>query len=320
MKHLLRQIIPTILLLTSSVVYAEVPVVDAASVDEPIAATSPEPTRVTTDQPNNSGSVGDRLSRLERQMASRNEVDLLSQVQQLQKQVQQLSGQLEVQSHDLKQLQDLQKQQYQDLDQRLNKPSAANDPVAKSDSATASTDKLPKAVKGMKTAANKTAVDAAETKSATVSATDSVMNLPDSTAKNEGASGSDQLQEEKAYQSAYDQLRNRKYKEAKTSLQKFVKKYPSGSYATNAHYWLGELYLLQSQPDQAISEFKTVLKGNPSKAKLADANLKIGFAYYDKGQLPQARTQLQMVKKQYPGTLAAQMANERLQQMQKESV
>lgn len=314
MTYFLRSILPAILLAMSSIVYAEVPVVDAVSADDGVASSSD--TTKSTPAQTTTGNVSDRVSRLERQMASRNDVDLLSQVQQQQKQIEELRGQLEVQSHDLKQLQDLQKQQYQDLDQRVSKTSAAAESAAKADVASAdkAISKPAKATTKVATAAKGAGEVSEAAKASTVSANDSVMNLPD-TATNKEQTGSDQLQEEKAYQTAYDQLRNRKYKEAKSSLQKFVKKYPTGSYATNAHYWLGELYLLQSQPDLAITEFKTVLKGNPSKAKLADANLKIGFAYCDKGQTQQAKTQLQMVKKQYPGTLAAQMATERLQQL-----
>lgn len=294
-------VLASLLLLSSCAVYAEdVPVVDATA-DE-------GSTTIVESSSNNTSSLSieQRVKKLEKQQAARSEVDLLSQVQQLQQQVQELRGQLEQQTHDIKQMQEQQRAQYQDIDQRLAKSGKA---------ATADASAVTTSSSNKSTPSSTTTTTTSST--GVVSATDAVMNLPDGV--NAGnKNGSDLVQEEKAYQTAYDLLRAKKYNEAKVALQKFVKKYPNSSYSVNAHYWLGELNLLQNHPDAAISEFNKVLKGNPTKSKLADATLKIGFAYYDKGEWAQARTQLQSVTQDYPGTTAAQMATARLQQMKQE--
>ena len=59
-------------------------------------------------------------------------------------------------------------------------------------------------------------------------------------------------EEQQIYQTAYNLIKAKKYNEAVTALQKMLQKYPSGQFASNAHYWLGELYGLMGKNDQAL--------------------------------------------------------------------
>lgn len=276
-------------------VYAEdVPVFDATQESETDAAaidtsSSTQETASTT----STKSLDERVADLERKLANRSQVDLLAQIQKLEQQVQELRGQLEVQSHDLQVVQDQQRTQYQDLDKRLAKKT--------SDKIVTTEDKD----------ADTTVAVNTQKKSDTATDADS----SNDEASNNDDTASQAQKQQQAYQVGYNFLKQRKYDKAKKSFQNFLKTYPKGTAAVNAHYWLGEIALLQSHPDEAISEFTKVVKNNPDKVKLAEAMLKIGFAYYDKNQLSQARDQLNKVKKQFPGSSAAQLAATRLKEM-----
>ncbi len=115
---------------------AEVPVEDAVQVDAPSSVTVTKPVL----------SQEQRLGLLEQQVNNLVQMGAISQVKLLQQQVQDLRGQVEMQAHDIKTLQDQLKVQYQDIDQRLStgskpaaKPVATAAPVAAKPSAGAAT-------------------------------------------------------------------------------------------------------------------------------------------------------------------------------------
>src|SRR3990167_1943820 len=65
-------------------------------------------------------SMDQRVAKLENQMNNLANMNVAAQIDQLQQQLQQLQGQLQVAQHDLKTLDEQQRNFYQDLDQRLN--------------------------------------------------------------------------------------------------------------------------------------------------------------------------------------------------------
>src|SRR3990167_6008537 len=81
-------------------------------------------------------SMDQRVAKLENQINNLANMNVSSQIDQLQQQLQQLQGQLQVAQHDLKTLDEQQRNFYQDLDQRLNNLKALvdndNTPVSNS--------------------------------------------------------------------------------------------------------------------------------------------------------------------------------------------
>ena len=115
-----------------------------------------------------------------------------------------------------------------------------------------------------------------------------------------------------AYQKAFNLLKAKDYPRAVPKFQNFLSKYPHGHYAANAHFWLGEVYLLQGQPDLAQTEYRKIITDFPNSDKLSMAQLKLGFAYQDQGNKAKARAQYQKVIKLYPHTPAANLAQQKL--------
>ena len=215
-------------------------------------------------------------------------VTLLNKIQGLQQEIQELRGQLEVQAHDLKLLQQQQLAFYKDLDARLrNEPSKTAKTTPAADM-TIGQPELP----------------------STAAATPVISPPP---ANN--TSHINPADEQISYLAAYELVKNKKYDDALVAMQNFVNKYPQGGYTSNAQYWLGELYLLKKDYPAAIQHFETVLQQFPSSNKLAASQLKLGYALAAAGRKEEAIARLQKVISDYPNTNTAQLAKAKLESL-----
>lgn len=215
---------------------------------------------------------------------------LLDKVQGLQQEVQELRGQLEVQAHDLKLLQQQQLAFYKDLDARL--PTHAG--AAKSAAATP----LPI---GVPTPQSPSALptDKQQTQAVVAPVTNH-------------AARTNPADEQISYLAAYELVKNKRFDEGLAAMQKFVSQYPQGGYTANAQYWLGELYMVKKSYPEAIEHFEIVLQQFPSSTKSAASMLKIGYALAASGKKEEAMQRLQQVVKNYPDTNTAQLAKAKL--------
>ena len=118
--------------------------------------------------------------------------------------------------------------------------------------------------------------------------------------------------EEPAYQAAYNYVKARNFPAAVEAFQKFLARFPLGAYAPNAHYWLGELYLVITppEPELARQSFKLLLDQYPDNPKVPDALYKLGKVHFLKGNRERSRAYLDQVIAEYPGHPAAQLARD----------
>lgn len=216
---------------------------------------------------------------------------LLDKIQGLQQDIQELRGQLEVQAHDLKLLQEQQLSFYKDLDARLR-----GAPV-KAVTNSPPTD-LNMNVKPI-------APPPQTTEQTSLSATPPILPVVDVARGNPA-------DEQISYLAAYELVKNKHFDEAISAMQSFVTKYPHGGYTANAQYWLGELYMVKNNYPQAIEHFNVVLQSFPSSSKCAASLLKIGYALAASGKTAEARIKLQEVVKNYPDTTTAHLASKKL--------
>jgi len=275
-----------------------------------------------------------RVAILEKQAA--NMTQMLSQMNSLRQQIQDLQGQLDTQTHNVQVLQDQVRNQYKDLDKRLGQSSG-------SDASTADTSKASKKDSVSKNDASSDSTTTAANSDDTTTASNTDKTSDDTTASNTDKTSDDTTanaddagsadktktaaiappsdhviansKDQAAYQAAFNLLKDKKYDDATTAFQTFLTKYPNSKSLVNARYWLGQLYLLQGQPDKAIGQFKTILKANAKGTKAPDAMVQLGLAYYAKGDLAQAKAQLTKVQQTFPDSPAANLAKTRLQQI-----
>lgn len=101
------------------------------------------------------------------------------------------------------------------------------------------------------------------------------------------------------YQKAYELIKQRKFEMARDAFIEFNEKHSGSSYEPNAHYWLGELYIIEGNYVKAKSEFQVILKSYPTHAKHPEALYKIATVNYELGDRTTAKLQMQQLIDQY---------------------
>lgn len=228
--------------------------------------------------------------------------ELLDKLHGMQQEIQELRGQLEVQSHELKLLKQQQLAFYKDLDARIQQ-----DPRKQTQ---ASINKTPENSVGLSIESTPLSNPENKITSSVQTKNDVVVEHPTNS-----TSRANPAEEQISYLAAYELVKNKQFDKALLSMQSFVNKYPSGGYTANAHYWLGELYLVKNNYKNAIEHFDIVLKQFPSSTKAAASTLKIGYALAASGKVEEARMRLQQVMKNYPDTPTAQLAVTKLESL-----
>ncbi len=118
--------------------------------------------------------------------------------------------------------------------------------------------------------------------------------------------------EANSYLAAYDLLKKRQIDQAAAAFREHLVNYPQGKYAANAHYWLGEIYLLKNDLEAARQWFTKLLDGFQGHRKVPDAKFKLGKVYDLMGDKVKARALLEEVAAS--GTDASRLAKSYLQQ------
>jgi tol-pal system protein YbgF len=120
--------------------------------------------------------------------------------------------------------------------------------------------------------------------------------------------------EREAYQSAYGLVRERQFEAAVDAFNTFLASYPFGRFAPNAHYWLGELYLVIEpvDPESARQNFQLLLDQYPNDRKVPDALYKLGRVHALKGNVDRSKEYLNKVIADYGAEQhpAAQLAKD----------
>lgn len=223
--------------------------------------------------------------------ASQGATNIYLQLQEMLYEVRELRGMVEELNHEVQRLRQRQIDDYQDLDSRLSGvPMTASTSDAESlpSATTEELDPLSGAATG----------DIGEQPAAT----------PPVLAGGPGASEGTELD---SYSAAYDLLKDRRIDESTSAFLAHLERYPRGQYAANAHYWLGEIHLLQNDLSAAETSFATVVNDFAGDRKVPDALFKLGRVYHLQGQNDKARAALTRVAA--TNTSAAALARAYLQ-------
>ncbi|MDF2180701.1 tol-pal system protein YbgF [Neptuniibacter sp. CAU 1671] len=213
---------------------------------------------------------------------------LLMLIQQLQDEVRSLRGQVEQQSYRLKQMEQEQLDRYRDLDRRVSVLLSAN------------------ADAGLPPPAEPVFSD---TQSAGTSANSAAPSSADATSVT-AAQPAPTEDDMRAYREAFALVRDKSYGPAIAAFNAFVQQYPQSPRLANAHYWLGEVYLVQQNVEAARDAFTTVLNSFPQSSKAPDSAYKLATVYEKLGDPARSSQYLDLVLKQYPDSAAARLAKE----------
>jgi len=240
--------------------------------------------------------------------------DLVYQVQDLLEEVRQLRGQVEAQQREIENLQRRQRDQYLDLDQRLQALGRGADSSVREQADSGSPDgNSPEqdrpAVRPVTPSADRPEVRAP------IDARTEVTTLPESRQDGPRELETPGEDEQAAYDQAFRALRETRYADAAEGFAEFLDQYPDSSYAPNAQYWMSETYYVTRDFETALRFFNQLLDRYPGSSKQGDALLKIGFSHYELRQWNEARAALEQVRSEYPDTTLARLAEGRLRDM-----
>ncbi|MEP4486721.1 MAG: tol-pal system protein YbgF [Halioglobus sp.] len=210
--------------------------------------------------------------------------NMLLQLQQLQQEVMLLNGKVEEQANELRRLKEQSLERYVDLDKRVSAMSSG----------------------------------AAVAAPAAGSASGNAGNATPSGSAAGNSQVAEQPGEGDAYRAAYALVRSQQFDQAVPAFKQFLQNYPAGRYAPNAHYWLGELYLViqPADPESARQSFKLLIDQYPDNTKVPDALYKLGRVHFMKGNRERAREYFDRVISQYGSTdsSAAKLAQDFIDQ------
>ena len=210
-------------------------------------------------------------------------------VGELQDELRQLLGQVEELNYNLERLKQDQKQRYLDLDRRIVSLSTPP-PVTDETQASSAVNQI------IQTSGASTQVDG-------VTAVERAIVIQETY---------DPEIEKAAYKAAFGLIRERQFDASIEALLVFLNDFPQGSLVGNAHYWIGEVHMVQGDTSLAIQSFEYVIREFPDNRKIPLALYKAGVAYQNLGDIDKANKLLQRVLQEYPGSSVSRLAYERL--------
>ncbi|TNE58769.1 MAG: tol-pal system protein YbgF [Alphaproteobacteria bacterium] len=102
------------------------------------------------------------------------------------------------------------------------------------------------------------------------------------------------------YDAALALLRSGDYVRAEAAMKAFVAEHKDSEFASNAQYWLGEVYYTQGRYKDAAEAFLGGVKAYPNGSKAADSMLKLGMSLAALGQTKEACTTFTEITRRYP--------------------
>lgn len=243
--------------------------------------------------------------------------ELVFQMQQLMEEIRELRGLVESQGRELENLRRRQRDQYLDLDQRLqalgqggglSMPSPAvrsDDDSDLLDERRAPTRPEPETIISGDVPDVRTPIDAQS----------EITPLAAGAVRPARDLGTPTEAEQAAYDRAFRALREQRFADAAEGFSRFLDEYPDSAYAPNALYWLAETYYVTRDFETALRFFTQLRQRYPGSNKDGDALLKIGFSHFELRQWTESRAALEQVRTDHAGTTLARLAETRLRDM-----
>ncbi|SFX49486.1 tol-pal system protein YbgF [Marinospirillum alkaliphilum] len=212
------------------------------------------------------------------------------QMEQLQQELATLRNRVEQQERALSRMQEEQRNRYVDLDERAQEHSRR-------------LNQLEQARPAAQPATPRTPAQPATTNNPAPA------SQPPAAVLGQGDAGSDR----DAYARAYELVPARRFDEAVTAFQNFIRQHPESRLVGNAYYWIGEIYMAQNRTQDAEKMFDAVVRRYPDSFKIADSKYKLGLIYARYGDERKARETMEAIVRDHPREPAADLARAYLQ-------
>jgi tol-pal system protein YbgF len=247
-----------------------------------------------------------RMIKLDEALNSQPLLDLHNQIEALRLELNKLQGQIEVLGNENELTQKRQKDFYIDLDDRLRRLEQRDETRTSESAGLGDSHGHPAETAGV--VAEIDGSDEAPHGGGAVAPPVAVSNGPGS---NSGITSPDSG-ENQAYEAAYNLFKAAKYKDAVSQFSKFIKNYPSSSFAPSAQYWIGNSYYALRDFKNATTAQEKLLSNYPDSGKAPDAMLNIASSQLETNKKTAAKKTLETLIAKYPGSDAAEKAKRRL--------
>ncbi|WP_075879329.1 tol-pal system protein YbgF [Vreelandella massiliensis] len=212
---------------------------------------------------------------------------LFNQVQEHQREIQELRGALEELRHEFERMTRQSQQRYIDLEDRLTQLETERASSAPSEEESA--EPAPE---------SRVEPEAAEQVAAAA----------------QSGAGAVSEEAQQAYQAAFSHVQGRRFDDAITAFERFVEEHPESGLTPNGYYWLGELYAANDALATAEEAFNRVINQYSDSRKVPDALYKLGLLKARQGEPERSRELLTRVREEYPQSSAAGLASDFLRQ------
>jgi len=229
-------------------------------------------------------------------------LNMLSRIESLQAEIQQLRGLVEQQSHEMKNLMRREQNMYKDINDRFQ---ALESVATVPSSVDVNYAKKPKIKLG-----ENLAIPLAERQNQ--QRLEESVRLQAERVANNNKPATAKPNEKSAFERAYKDIRQGRYPEAIKLFKQFLAKYPDGQYSDNALFWLGSAYKVTGQFKPAKQAYNQVLTQFPASEKAASALLKLADISLDEQKKKQAINLYKKITVQYAQTSAAHIAEKQL--------
>ena len=125
------------------------------------------------------------------------------------------------------------------------------------------------------------------------------------------------LEEQQAYEAAFDLLKQSLYEDAIDRFQQLAETWPNSQLADDAYYWMSEAMYVIREFEHALKGFRALVVRYPDSQRVPEALLKIGYIQYDIGAYDDAAETFRDVLSRFPGhqvTVSAQTRLRRIEQ------
>ena len=112
---------------------------------------------------------------------------------------------------------------------------------------------------------------------------------------------SENLSPEELLQFALDQMMKKNYEKSKEILEDFIKDYPENQLSGSAHYWLGKIYLFESDYRRAAIVFGEGVQKFPKSIKAPEMYYELSKSLKEMNKNNEACKTLSLLEKNYKG-------------------
>ena len=117
------------------------------------------------------------------------------------------------------------------------------------------------------------------------------------------------LSPEDQFQVAFDNIRKKNWQEAKNLFKDFIANNSNNQLSGSAHYWLGELYILENEYREAALTFAEGFQNFPRSIKAPDMLFKLSQSLYSVNKIDEACKTVEKFIIDYPKNKLIKKAN-----------